>query len=154
MLLAIILLAVAALCISLWVGEGPLWRWVMTEVVVSLEDSSDLPEEFTEVREWRRQNRWNHTPIHVQSYYVSTGYQASDVRWKNGEPYRGTWWFSDGRVVRQNRWGDQVEKITLMVTRKRGRTTVAVPAESRGKAPWWWGVTNQTEPSAPRIRKR
>ena len=26
-----ILVAMVVLCVSLWVGEGPLWRWVMTK---------------------------------------------------------------------------------------------------------------------------
>ena len=29
LVLVVILVAVAVLCVSLWVGEGPLWRWVM-----------------------------------------------------------------------------------------------------------------------------
>ena len=29
LLLVVIVIAVAGLSISLWVGEGPLWRWVM-----------------------------------------------------------------------------------------------------------------------------
>ena len=33
LLLAIILVAITVLCVSLWVGEGPLWRMVMTKRV-------------------------------------------------------------------------------------------------------------------------
>ena len=29
----VLALAVVALCVSLWVNEGPLWQWVMTKTV-------------------------------------------------------------------------------------------------------------------------
>ena len=33
LLLAIIVVAVTALCVSLWVGEGPLWRVLVVRIV-------------------------------------------------------------------------------------------------------------------------
>ena len=139
----VIALAVVAVCISLyfsvWVNEGALWRWVMTKVFV-YEATADFPDWNTEkVRTYRRYNRWDHTHVHVRSYFLSTGYQSSDEKWRNGKVSGATIWSPDGKVKMQQRW----ENSEWLGRYDRGSSVLY------GGPPWWWGVQDQTKPTDP-----
>ena len=149
LLLAIILVAVSALVGSLWIGEGPLWRWVTVKTIPFESEGLVVPEET--VRGWRKVNRWNAEEILQVSYYVRNGFKERVWEFKNGGSYRITFWRPDGTVDQQARFGDQLDlsSVDEFLVEERGSELVDVPAERSFNPPWWWGVTNQTEPTAP-----
>ena len=140
LLLVLVLVAVTMLCISLWVDEGPLWRWVMTKRVPLTVLGPAFNERYGHaIRGWAAVKRWSDRPFRFGlfvGYYVENGLIA--VRGEQYEditgrirPARGTAWNFDGTVEVQ--WmrddaGNQVEKES---------------------PPWWWDVTDQAEPTAP-----
>ena len=130
LVLVIILVAVAALVTALWVNEGPLWRLVMLK---------RLPLEFStaeghKVRGWGMIKRSDSESYGWSvMWYVESGYRAIIVFYVDGVPDRGVTWDVEGKVTEQ----------------------VTTPEEGSGvwaaneSAPWWWGVTDQTKPTAP-----
>ncbi len=133
LVLAVVLVAVVVLCVSvwvlcvpLWVGEGPLWRLVMLKRV-DLEPVSGAPP----TRGWKTVKRWTDPPVphgKIVHYYVQTG-----MKFFEGESLPGsiasylTLWNLDGTVKLQ------LNSLT----------------EKKTTPPWWWGVKDQTKPSAP-----
>ena len=139
--LVLILTAVAILCTSLWVQEGPLWRWVMLKRVPF---ETLLPTSFEghERVGWVTVKRWSsleterfkqpifHGPAVL--YYRENGFKAAEGEAKNGVFIRTTLWDIDGTVRIQDESDEQ-----------------GMPIEGRASPPWHWGVTDQTEPTAP-----
>ena len=154
LLLAIILVSVTVLCVSLWVGEGPLWRSVMTKkVIVESDDRYKLFEPGVRLvnsdsadpgfgpvtargwlilrRQWSEESRARQHGKKVL-WYVSTGFKFMDgYYYASRRMGRITRWRPDGTVVFQ--WGNLS-----------GETS-----HERQEPPWLWGVTDQTEPTAP-----
>ena len=76
-------------------------------------------------------NRWTGAPHgDLVAHYVENGFRAREEQFANGTPVRRTYWKFDGRVLSQKSYTDTgfVEKTS---------------------PPWWWDVTDQTEPTAP-----
>ncbi len=137
LVLAVVLVAVVVvviLLVALWVNEGPLWRSAMLEKIpIDLYYSRDGKTSglFDRVYGWATVKRWTHPTVqhgNLVCYFVENGFKAKEEEYKDGRVTKGSEWNFDGTVSRQIRspWG-------------RGRTS----------PPWLWGVTDQTEPSAP-----
>ncbi len=125
--LAIVMSAVA-LVTCLWVNEGPLWRWVMLKTL-DYESSFDG---FASRGEMIH-NRWTHYVYgKFVSYYVKTGF-VSMMDDRRGGQICLTQYNVDGAVVYQSH-----------ATKRDGTDLV-----SKRSPPWWWGVKDQTEPTAP-----
>ena len=141
LVLAIILLAITVLCVSLWDGKVPLSQIVMLKSV-PLGDS--LPSggrnriyiDVNAVRGWKCVKRWQ-VPQVVHGpgvgYWVRTGFKRMKFECRDGTIVRMTYWKKDGIVDAQyeagvNGSGNFGSNLT---------------------PPWWWGVEDQTEPSAP-----
>ena len=73
----------------------------------------------------------------VVLYYVDSGLKAIEGTFAHGKAMKVTWWRFDGLTVFQGR-----AKADSPVT------------ENIYGPPWLWGVTDQTEPTAPWIEKR
>ena len=123
LVLVVILVAVAALVTSLWVNEGPLWRWVM----VVEQPIAHLKSDY---RGTHLVNRWTRRNIVTEAFYEDTGFRVLYRR-------------EVGNEVRTTRWNRQghVEAQTL---ERAGESTVSLSGP-----PWRWGLTDQTEPTAP-----
>ena len=120
----VIALAVVALCVSLWVNEGPLWRWVMCRKVEWQPNSS------RSMRGWFTAKRWTQPPLahgRAKVWHVSTGFKAIEYELENGAIMWATLWDQDGSVVLQ---------------KSHDLGTIVSP-------PWLWNVTDQTKPTAP-----
>ncbi len=138
--LVLILLAVAGLVTSLWVGEGPLWRLVMLKrVPVSKYYPFARTPSFERhpVRGWMTVRRWGRdgsssampTPYgNAVGYYTESGFKAVEWHHTKNES-RGTYWNPEGIIFRQRREGEE--------------------SQMRLAPPWSWDMTNQTEPTAP-----
>ncbi len=134
-------MSAAALLICLWINEGPLWRLLLTKMVPLSEIGQGLKQiqYGHETRGWVRVKR---TPTVVKqrsylvphgefvSYYVENGYKASEGK-LFGWDLETTQWAFDGTVKYQ--------------VRARGDN----PQITKHSPPWLWGVTDQTEPTAP-----
>ncbi len=93
-------------------------------------------------RGWVRVKRWADPPVaHGTAtwYFLSTGYKGQEYSIENGVIVGETTWKSDGSVLSQHRVRDEHGNLVDPYGEK---------AERRSP-PWWWGVTDQTEPSAP-----
>ena len=123
-----IALAVVALCVSLWVNEGPLWRMVMLETV-----DYTTPGKFVVRGTVKRWGKYKGNTHGCQVIWHWNGLKA-----RQGETLNGlgdgvvTYWSQDGRIVKQERYVI-------------GRGLV----ETKKETPWWDGVTDQTEPNDP-----
>ena len=89
------------------------------------------------VAERLRFHRWTGIPLTRSpwsvgrvGWYRSTGFKA----WQNGERGRTTW-YPDGTLRLQFAWP--------------GSREYRFSPPSTQSLPWWWGVTDQTAPSAP-----
>ena len=123
LLLAVILTAVVVLCVflfSMWFNEGPLWKLMMLKRVPLL---------GVENRGWRTEYRWSGR-VHgrLVMWDLESGFKSIDCEFRNGTEIQSTVWRIDGTVAYQT-W--ETEKGTKFIP------------------PWWWGVENQTEPTAP-----
>ena len=124
-MLVVILVAIAVLCVALWVGEGPLWRWVMLRTVGLTVEEWD----GGTIVGWYAVRRWEPGDVaHGKQvfFFRESGLKAHEGVWQRGWPFKFTSWNSDGSVK---------EQYSLQ-----GR---------RESPPWLWGVTDQTEPTAP-----
>ena len=155
-ILVVIALAVVALCISLWVNEGPLWRLVMLRTVCYDDGSvrwrcpvrrfTEPAEVFIESRvllEWigfsmsttgaGTLQKFPGTPHGEFVSWWPDGLLREKGNHDEGEP-NGKWtiWYASGKV--------QVQHDYLRGTIQDHRTS----------PPWWDGVTDQTEPTDPR----
>ena len=87
-----------------------------------------------EVRQLRTLNRWTGS-LHGwdRAWFVASGYLAWEVKYQDGRRIQTTDWKPSGAVKRQIQWtkGGRLEFRELSAP------------------PWLWGVTDQTEPTAP-----
>lgn len=158
-----IVVAVVTLCVSLWVNEGPLWRWVITKKVRS---ESLLPE-WHNNHGWISVKRWTkHTVFHGRTvlYYPSNPQvrfpgrpriKYMEAYFRDGLGMKRTIWRHSGIVDSQQRV--LVEKLAFTPGE------IPYPADAAGLSaafrvrdsgafelknspPWWWGVTDQPDP--------
>ena len=143
--LAIVAIAGVALCVSLWVNEGPLYWLVMTKKEYSTQDSySDKTGEPHPVQFDVSMTRWTKPGIRhgkVVGYYLENGFKAGQVEFRMGRQTSATCWNFDGTVWFQT--GELLEK-TYPPSEQHSR-----PRQKKWSPPWLWGVTDQTEPTAP-----
>ena len=69
------------------------------------------------------------------AYWKSNGFKAFEWEIKERIPIRGTTWGLDGSVKTQTRQVDDEGNF--------------LPTEDKYFPPWWWGVQDQTKPTAP-----
>ena len=147
LLLVVILVAVAALVGSLWVGEGPLWRMVMLKrvplpyLLETGQPSAPVGVIADHQRGWMKVRRWSDPPVshgRAIAYWISTGFKAHECEVRDGVLLRATTWTPDGAVQTQIRQIDD-----------EGHFLPADAELDRDSPPWWWGVTDETEPTAP-----
>ncbi len=125
LVLTVIVVAVTVvrlLYLYFWMNEGPLWRLVIVkETVLVVKYESLGPHE---IRVHLFENRWTGKPLQrlQVGYYVENGFKALEVIPDVG---RDTAWNYDGTVKFQKR-----------------------PGVLKDSPPWWFGVTDQTEPTA------
>ena len=128
LVLALVLAAAATLCVHLWVNEGPLWRMVMVQ-------RTGIVREYKGhgVRGWKTKHRWGNDHASEVTWYVETGMKLFEGTYEDGILSTGTYWKLDGEIDHQHaqwRWpGDE--------------------REMRTSPPCCWGVTVQTDPTAP-----
>ena len=129
--LLVIVAAVVLLCISLWVNEGPLWRWVMTKRIpangIFSDDFFDGPHP---VRGWYIGKRWTDLRIRYRKevwFYSENGYKAWERHFEGGRYVGKTWWRFDGTVIQQ----------------------FGSPWCKKEVPPWSWNVTDQNVPTDP-----
>ncbi len=132
LVLAVILGAVVALCISGWVNEGPLWRWMVLKEQTTEESGGWLHRKLFgnhRIRVRATVKRWSDPPIpHGKAigFYTQNGFKALEGEFRNGLMISVTIWNFDGTVAHQG-----------------------VPGPDKTSPPWLWGVKDQTQPSAP-----
>ena len=116
-LLFILTAVILGAVLSLWHGQGPLWRLVMLEERVHEFRHQHLGGELT--REHFFTNRWTGRPIFrlQKAYYVESGRLSAEL---TPDGAGRTVWGPDGRVLFQ----------------AQGMTVKESP-------PWWWGVRDQ-----------
>ncbi len=120
-----ILIAVVALCVSVWVNEGPLWRVVMTKKYLrELVTHSGHP-----LKGWGWFTKKGAPRSTEVMYFVENGY-VYRLSHRRDSVGRTTTWNFDGTVQYQSR-------------------SSADGTEQNRSPPWWWGVEDQTEPTAP-----
>ena len=141
LLLVVILIAVAVLCVSLWVGEGPLWRWVMLKSI----PLTEIPEGLAlggAVHGWFVTDRWQRdTPSGPIRFYgldnlaesvqgkavilfTDTDLKAFECDIRESAMLNATAWNSDGSVR------EQVRELPF--------------GKQKHAPPWGWGVEDQT----------
>ena len=138
LVLVVILTLVTVLCISLWIGEGPLWRWVMLEKeAFEIGGDDPLISHHGSLRNhkligWGLQSRWRDKNLRDVAYYAESGFKAWDVDYRLG----ATIWELNGKVSEQ--------ALLILDTEGEiyGTNWVHGP-------PWLWGMTDQTRPTAP-----
>ena len=135
LLLLVIVAAAVVLCLSLWVDEGPLWR------AVCLRKSSSVgwllghrTQGYFYVKRWRQPPARHGIELRV---YEKNGLTARRKVWVNGAAIRSTEWDVHGHVHRQS-WQPWDQSGTRRL-----------PLKRKDSSPWWWGVTDQTEPTMP-----
>ena len=171
LVLVVILVAVTALCVSLWVGEGPLWRLVMLKRIYTDRFGAD----GSPVRGWYIVKRWpGEDPSPGRKtifYYRETGFIETEVEKSEVGAIHVTEYSLDGSV-RVQHWGEPLH-FGFPKTSPPWLWDVADPLlkqvwlakaayeskfrpgshhhgrNPRSGPPWWWGVTDQTEPTAP-----
>ena len=159
----VITLAVVALCTSLWVNEGPLWRlvslrkiWIPATTgfdtdILPIRFGFDTPADAYIVRQeqfdipvtgWYMVRRWSDSSISVgkaQLFYES-GVLAAAYEHKNGFLQKRTYWNPDGALRFQGR--PAPGRYALLP----GAIGFMAQEEERHFPPWWWGVTDQPGP--------
>ncbi len=131
LVLVVILVAVAVLLGSLWVGEGPLWRLVMLRdsIYEGTRDGHAVVGHDTIYRFTGELH--GDSAAYWAAYYQENGFKALEEH-RDGEVMnKTTMWGFDGRVKTQIRFPE------------------GKPVETKDAPPWWWGVQDQTEPTAP-----
>ena len=184
----VILVAATSLVMALWVNEGPLWQWVMTqreefdatEEVRLLrgrwihgkylsegneQECSSLFPQNRPIGGWRYILRWSaepqpHGPF---AYYHDNGFKAMQGVYRHGFQESVTVWDREGKIWWQIRAEpfDSQSGYSLFEQRQLGGQSVREvqrvsrlpglmdPDSNKRDAPWWWGVADQAEPSAP-----
>ena len=127
--LVLLVLAVAIVGLGVWQGENLYW-WATT--YRKWRDSEDP------FRGWARYDRWGDYKDQrhgiTRMWHPSTGYLGSEVVFEDGAPLTGTVWRTDGTIEMQY-WD------------AKGKDN------EKRSGPWWWDVTDQTEPSIPEWMK-
>ena len=125
LILAVLVLDLVPVAAFLW---EPAWEWVTTGTAVR---EQFINSELT--RGYITYNRWaspidNPQPTEETFYFVRNGFKQMErfTFPRTYAPNRMTRWRLDGTVEHQILGG-----------------------EVKGSPPWWWGVTDQTEPTAP-----
>ena len=140
---AALLVGLAALAVAAPLAE-PLWWWAMTKrVAYSGTSSVPIPDAMAadrdsalprmpELRGFRMVKRLSPSESHgrTRAWYVESGQLALELLYEDGRWVRKSYWSLDGAVFCQI---------------SRYRTS----AEDRSEPPWWWGVKDQTHPTAP-----
>ena len=132
LLLVVIIVAVAALLGSMWLGEGPLWRWVMLE----WQDTSGT-DNFADLGsyDYRGQVLRHETDgraFRASYWYLHNGFLRGYHVYRSGRLSRMTEWAPDGRVIVQKERIGDTDRFVV-----------------RYAPPWHWGVRDQTKPTAP-----
>ncbi len=141
-----LLVALALVAVAVPLAE-PVWRWVTTKRTASSQilpgghlghGESSLPgghltRGYADVNRWGRESRLEET-----SWYVENGRKAFEQEWSDGEVLRRTDWDIEGKAFQQYRLFDDSGNEAY---------------QFRHSPPWWWGVTDQTEPSIPEWMK-
>ena len=123
--LVLLVLACALVGLGVW-GWESLWWWVMTE-------KHFRGWERGETRGWQRRSRETGLLLLEQRFCVLSGFKTLEMVGK-GDMTRTTEWSKDGRVLGQ--W--QIKGAGANIT-----------VEECNDPPWWWGITDQSAPSAP-----
>ena len=93
LLLVVIIIAVVALVGSLWVGEGPLWRLVMTKKVPIHPAASTSTQGYMTVK-----RRGSQLHGRIETWHLKTGFRHIEGEWQDGITVRKTEWNADPRV--------------------------------------------------------
>ena len=122
--LVLLVLAVAFVGLGVLASQ-PVYWWVMTKrQYYEIFYMGGRERGYQAVWRWGRQpgvaHGWG------RSYNVDSGVLRGESYHENGLLLRETSWFHDGEVIHQ-----------------------LDEAKSRWAPPWWWGVTDQTEPTMP-----
>ena len=181
LLLVVIVVAVSALSVSLWVGEGPLWRLVMLErkpVKVFEVRIQRYP-----VRGWKTVHRFNGGLHGLHATWYLNGFLAREVVYEDSQIIRQTSWNPDGSLRLQMQLADpaggfrfpmpeatwslgSILEQAFFEGQEQNPTIFKLPTKSgaimpimgfsvtsnyklKASPPWWWGVENQTTPTAP-----
>ena len=130
----VVLAGVLLAAVALGTLYGPaIWDHVTLRRVHMCESPIPLTPWFQESRHsvcgWYTERwfplRYLHGPARL--WYRANGYLATEDWYEGGEPVRQTGWFTFGAI------GFQIDD----------------GANNRALPPWLWGVTDQTEPTAP-----
>ena len=126
--LVLLMLTAAIVGLGVWHGEA-VWWWVMTK-----RDPCQNGSDGHEMRGWETVPRWEFLGTHrsAELWFAETGFKASKGEWETADRLAGfriTVWNPDGSV-----------KMQLKGLPRR---------DKKASPPWWWGVTDQTEPSIP-----
>ena len=121
--LGVIVLALIVLATFSW---EPVWRWTMQLVDPPTVNGNPV----------RRIYQGKLKSSKGVSYYIESGMKAEEWEYRDGRLLRATMWDLDGKVLGQTRSIDDD-----------GNSLVR--EEPKGRPPWWWGVKDQSEPSAP-----
>ncbi len=163
LVLAGILVAVVALCVSLWVNKGPLWRLVMLK---TRHQESSFKGLATRVE--LTINRWTGDPYgKYVSYYVNTGFICW-MQYRRDGQIRMTYYNKvDGTVMLQvhatigaewvNSVGETLEPRHPWLWGIRDQSEPTgwwISRDSNTSPPWWWGVKDQTKPTAPWLNEK
>ncbi len=140
LVLAVILVAVVVLCVCLWVNDGPLWRLVM----LTREPVDAANGDGHRVVGWLNVNRRSGDPHGLLYYYAETGMKYVEAAIKNDITWRATIWDINGKVVSQR--FIHPRNIDLDPSSLK---FVMSEIKTKTSPPWWFCVTDQTEPSAP-----
>ena len=113
------------------------------------------------VRGWDTLKRWSDPPVILSrtAYYTENGFKKSEVQ-RVDDLYRVTWWNFDGSVDSQTLSlafvpfatldGHSVMALLAIPFTPYGQVEVGNSvARTIYSPPWLWGVTDQTEPTAP-----
>ena len=132
----VLLVCIGGVCVTLWVDEGPLWRVVMLKTVIW-----EAPLELSGgwlTRGFSTTLRWGSVPVRSvyeeRAWYVNNGFLCLETHRSNEVHVFITQWRPDGTIERQC----QVQVVDPL---KASRIATGPP--------WRWGMTDQTEPTAP-----
>lgn len=138
--LVLLVLALALVAVAIPLAE-PMWWWA-TRVKSDCISSVDAP---PPKKGWCYKDRWT-GKIHgrLVMWYEATGTRSVEAVYHQGVELRATSWNPDGTVLGQRR-------IIEGPWQGPGPPPPGPWYNGRDTAPWWWGVEDETEPTAPWI---
>ena len=120
--------------LGLGVTNGPaIWQW-LTVRRIQIDEKSGRHR----VLGFYSVKRFRNPPVRhgiTLAHYLDTGFKSVESEWKDGITFSSTSWNLDGTVH------EQLRENSLPGRR--------VPLLGKSSPPWWWNVTDQTEPTAP-----